>query len=40
MEWTRDASPRVSRPKFMARMVGVGYLVLTVSGFILYCLGG
>lgn len=36
MEQITDASPRVFRPKFMGRMVGVGYLVLTASGFDLF----
>lgn len=36
MERITDASPRVFRPKFMGRMVGVGYLVMTASGFDLF----
>lgn len=36
MEPITEASPRVFRPKFMGRMVGVGYLVLAVSGFDLF----
>lgn len=36
MERISDASPRVFRPKFAGRMVGVGYLVLSVSGFDLF----
>ena len=38
MEPITEASPRVFRPKFMGRMVGVGYLVLAVSGFDLFYL--
>src|SRR5262249_46733780 len=36
MEAITGASPRVFRPKLMGRMVGVGYLVLAVSGFDLF----
>ena len=36
MERITDASPRVFRPKFMGRMVGVGYLLMTASGFDLF----
>jgi hypothetical protein len=33
MEPIAEASTRVFQPKFVGRMVGVGYLVLTASGF-------
>jgi hypothetical protein len=36
MERIADASPRVFRPKFMGRMVGAGYLLMTASGFDLF----
>jgi hypothetical protein len=36
MERIPDASPRVFRPKFMGRMVGAGYLLMTASGFDLF----
>jgi hypothetical protein len=36
MERITDASPRDSRPKFMGRMVGVGYFVMMASGFDLF----
>ena len=36
MEAIAGASPRLFRPKLMGRMVGVGYLILAVSGFDLF----
>ena len=40
MEPTTQTSPRVVSPKFMGRMVGVGYLVLRLAGFDMFYVFG